>query len=273
MSETTWNDYARISAGERFRAQSAEMGTAVTDALVEAAAVAPGMRVLDVACGAGEPAISLATALGDTGEVVGIDISEMPLEVASQRAGKRGLWNVRFLRGDVHALDFADASFDRVTSRLGVMFFSDLPRALAEMRRVLKPAGRVALLAWGAMEQPYFEMSVGTARRLHPELEVPTAAQQMFKFGRAGELGAALAAAGFTGIEEKLHSLRWDWHGSPEELWDYFRSVTVPFRPLIERIEGDREMERAVLARIGESFDGEYVRIQAQMVIATADRG
>jgi hypothetical protein len=141
------------------------------------------------------------------------------------------------------------------------------------MRRVLKPAGRVALLAWGAMEQPYFEMSVGTARRLHPELEVPTAAQQMFKFGRAGELGAALAAAGFTGIEEKLHSLRWDWHGSPEELWDYFRSVTVPFRPLIERIEGDREMERAVLARIGESFDGEYVRIQAQMVIATADRG
>jgi SAM-dependent methyltransferase len=270
MTEQLWNDYARISAGERFRAQSAEMGSAVTEAVVEAAAVTPGMRVLDVACGAGEPAISLATAVGGSGEVVGVDISVEPLKVARGRARKRGLSNLRFQLGDVHALDFADASFDRVTSRLGVMFFADLPRALAEIRRVLRPGGRTALLAWGPMEQPYFEMHIGTIRRLRPEMEVPPEAQPMFKFGGPGTLAAALSAAGFASVDERLRRLRWDWHGSPAELWEYFRSVTVPFRPLLEQVEAGGEVERAVLARLAESFDGEYVRIEAQMVIATA---
>lgn len=248
------------------------MGAAVTAAVVEAAAVAPGMTVLDVACGAGEPAISLAERLAGAGEVVGIDLAEAPLEVARERARKRGLSNVRFMQADVHALPFHDATFDRISSRLGVMFFTDLPRALGELRRVLKPGGRVALLAWGPMEQPYFGRTVGTILRLRPELEVPAGARQMFRFGASGSLSAALSAAGFGGIEEQLRSLRWDWHGTPEELWDYFRGVTVPFRPLLEQVANDAEVERAVLAAIAEGFDGEYVRCEAQMVVATAAR-
>jgi ubiquinone/menaquinone biosynthesis C-methylase UbiE len=272
MTEPIWNSSARLNAGERFRAQSAEMGAAVTEAVVEAARLAEGMHVLDVGCGSGEPAISIAARLAVSGTVVGIDQASEPLKVARGRASQRGLANVEFRQGDVHALEFASESFDRVTSRLGVMFFADLAGALGEMRRVLRPGGRVALLAWGPMEQPYFERTVGVARRLHPELAIPPAARPMFRFGETGTLRRALEAAGFHDVEEQLHPLRWDWHGSPEELWEYFRGVTAPFHPLLEAVDGDAEVEKAVLAALGEHFDGTYVRCEAQMVIATGEK-
>jgi ubiquinone/menaquinone biosynthesis C-methylase UbiE len=272
MAEQIWDDFARINAGERFKAQSAEMGAAVTEAVVQAARIVPGIRVLDVACGSGEPSISIATLLKENGQVVGMDMAEAPLQVARERAQKRGLRNTEFLRGDVHALPFEDESFDRVTSRLGVMFFSDLGKALSEMRRVLKVGGRVALLAWGAMEQPYFDTTIGTARRLRPELEVPATARQMFKFGVPDTLGAALRKAGFAEVDEQTQRLRWDWHGSAKEMWDYFRSITVPFRALLEKVEGDAEVQQAVLAALRKRFDGEWVRFDAEMVVATGTK-
>jgi hypothetical protein len=94
----------------------------------------------------------------------------------------------------------------------------------------------------------------------------------MFKFGVPGTLAGALEAAGFSKIDERVRGLRWDWHGSPEEMWDYFRSITVPFRALMEKVDGDEEVDRAVLAALGERFDGEWVRFEAQMVVATAVR-
>jgi len=287
MAEQIWDSFARLNAGERFKRQSAEMGSAVTEAIVEETQVATGptsaddsrcgspsegMRVLDVACGSGEPSISLAALLAGTGEVIGVDMAAEPLKVARERASKRGLTNVEYMQADVHALPFADASFDRVTSRLGVMFFGDLPKALGEMYRVLKPGGRVALLAWGAMEQPYFDLTIGTVRRLHPELEIPATARQMFKFGVPGTLAGALREAGFAEAEDRVRSLRWDWRGTPEEMWDYFRGVTVPFRALLEKVEGDEAVNVAVLAALRERYDGEYVRMNAQMVVATGKK-
>jgi len=269
MAEQVWDSFARLNAGERFKKQSAEMGSAVTEAIVEAAQIVPGLRALDIACGSGEPSISIATLLKGTGQVVGVDMAAAPLEVARERARKRGLDNVEFVQADVHALPFADESFDRVTSRLGVMFFSDVAKALAEMHRVLKPGGRVALLTWGAMEQPYFELTIGTVRRMRPGLEIPEAARQMFKFGVAGTLGARLGEAGFVEVQEGVHRLRWDWHGTPDEMWDYFRGVTVPFRALLTKVAGDAEVDASVLAALRERFDGEYVRMEARMVIAT----
>lgn len=270
MAEQIWDSFARLNAGERFRRQSAEMGAAATEALVEAAAIAAGQHVLDVACGAGEPSITIASALNGTGQVVGTDISEGPLEVARERAARRGLANVRYQQADVHALPFADASFDRLTSRLGIMFFAEPARAFAEMHRVLKLGGRVALLAWGNMEQPYFDMTIGTALCLRPALTVPAGARQMFKFGAPDSLGTALRAAGFVQVDDPVRTLPWDWHGSEEELWDYFRSVTVPFRALLQQVENDAEVNAAVLTAMRARHDGEYVRIPAQMVLATA---
>jgi SAM-dependent methyltransferase len=272
MAEQIWDDFARLNAGDRFKAQSAEMGAAVTEAIVEEAQVAPGMQVLDIACGSGEPSISIAALLNGTGRVVGVDFAAAPLEVARERAAKRDLKNVEYQQADVHALPFAAESFDRVTSRLGVMFFGDLAKALSEMRRVLKPGGRVSLLTWGVLKQPYFAATIGAILKVKPELEVPASGRVMFKFGVPGTLSAALGAAGFSPVAERLRELRWNWHGTPEEMWDYFRGVTVPFRALLEQVQGDPAVNDAVLTALRERFDGEWIRFEAQMIVASGTK-
>jgi ubiquinone/menaquinone biosynthesis C-methylase UbiE len=168
-----WNSFGRANASQKWRRQSAAMGNDMTAALVEAAHVRPGMRVLDIACGTGEPAISIAQLLAGDGEVLGVDISPAPLKIAEERAAQRGLTNASFKQADAHRLPFADGSFDCITSRLGVMFFSELPRALREMRRVLKPTGRAILLVWGPMDQPYFQTTIGTVLRMLPNAVTP----------------------------------------------------------------------------------------------------
>jgi hypothetical protein len=103
-------------------------------------------------------------------------------------------------------------------------------------------------------------------------LEIPAAAQVMFKFGESGKLSGALRETGFSEAREDLRKLRWDWHGSAEEMWDYFRAITVPFMVLLEKVDGDAEVDAGVLSALGERWDGEGVRFEAEMVIATGVR-
>jgi ubiquinone/menaquinone biosynthesis C-methylase UbiE len=275
MSErqsSNWNTFARVNASQRWRKPSAAMGRAMTEAIVREAQVAPNMRVLDVACGTGEPAISIATELNGTGEVVAADISPEPLKIGEARARERGLNNIRFQQADVHHLPFADGSFDRVTSRLGAMFFADLPKALREVCRVLKPGGRAILLAWGAMEQPYFDTTIGAILRTLPELQLPASGANMFKFGAPGVLPAAMRAAGFAAVDESFTQVPWNWPGTPEELWEYFREVTIPFKPLFETIPPGRreEVDAAVLHALHERFRDSQVEFEAEIVIVSA---
>src|SRR5207248_65332 len=149
-----WATHARMNAATRWERPSADMGRGATDAIVALAQPRPGMSVLDVASGTGAPGLQIARAVAPTGHVTATDLNAEPLKIAAERARERSLTNISFEVADAHRLQFADASFDLVTSRCGVMFFSDLPRALSEIRRVLKPGGRVALLAWGPLDQP-----------------------------------------------------------------------------------------------------------------------
>jgi ubiquinone/menaquinone biosynthesis C-methylase UbiE len=144
-----WGNQYRLVASEKWRAKSAARGQPVTDALVECAQPAPGMQVLDLASGTGEPAISLASRLGEQGHVTATDISVGLLEIAAKRGKKRGLKNFTTQVADAHKLPFTDNSFDLATSRFGVMFFDDPIGALQELRRVLRPGARVCFLAWG----------------------------------------------------------------------------------------------------------------------------
>src|ERR1700730_3356068 len=120
-----WGNQYRLVASEKWKAKSAAMGQAVTDALVEYAQPKPGMRVLDLASGTGEPAISLAMSVGPKGHVTAVDLSADLLQIAKGRAQARGLENLTLQQGDAHSLPFPDNSFDVATSRFGVMFFSD----------------------------------------------------------------------------------------------------------------------------------------------------
>ena len=240
---------------------------------MQAADLHPGMAVLDVACGTGEPAISVASLLAGTGSVIGIDISSEPLKIAEQRAMTRGLKNISFQQGDAHQLPFADAMFDRITSRLGIMFFADTPRVFREMHRVMKPSGAVALVSWGPFEnQPYFQSSIATIVREVPGAVVPDTGASMFRYGEPGSVARELEAAGFRDCRDELKTVPWVWPGPPEQVWEYFQEATVPFRSLIDAIPPAERarVEAAVLERIASYYDGRQVNFTAAINLARA---
>jgi ubiquinone/menaquinone biosynthesis C-methylase UbiE len=115
--------------------------------LVEVVAVESGQRVLDVAAGRGAVLFAAAEQVGSSGEVVGIDLSDGMAQQANAEAERLGL-AARVRVGDAEALVFPDAAFDRVVCGFGVMFFPDRQRALGEMRRVLRPGGRLGISTW-----------------------------------------------------------------------------------------------------------------------------
>jgi ubiquinone/menaquinone biosynthesis C-methylase UbiE len=267
-----WNSFGRANASQKWRRQSAAMGSDMTQAIVEAAHVQPGMRVLDIACGTGEPAISLAALLANDGEVIGVDISPAPLKIAEERAGHRGLFNVTFQQADAHSLPFPDNSFDRVTSRLGIMFFSDLPRALSEIRRVLKPEGRAILLVWGPFDQPYFHTTIGTVLRMLRNAAMPESGKKMFALADEATLTQALRQTGFSQVKAELVTVPWTWLGTPNEVWEYFQDVAVPFASFLQSIPAERrdEIDAEVMKAISQYYDGTSIKFTATVNIAVA---
>ncbi len=121
--------------------------------LLSFASLQQGERVLDVACGTGLVTFPAAEAVGAQGHVTGIDISGEMIEAAKRAADRRGLSNVCLTRMDAEALDLPDASFDVVMCALGLMYVPDPAQAVREMRRVLRPGGRMVIAVWGERSQ------------------------------------------------------------------------------------------------------------------------
>ena len=119
-------------------------------AVLAHARLAAGETVLDVACGTGLIAFEAARRVGNAGRVVGVDLSGEMVAAAQQRAGEQGLENVAYMRMDGEQLAPRDGAFDVVVCALGLMYMPEPEQALREMRRVLKPGGRLLLAVWGA---------------------------------------------------------------------------------------------------------------------------
>ncbi len=134
---------------ERFWAQ--QLGPA-QGWLLDVAAIKPGQKILDVACGTGLVTIPAAKATGDSGKVVATDISQKMVDMLTERVSQEGLEQVSTARMDAENLDFSDDSFDVVLCALGLMYVPSPVEALKEMKRVLKPGGRAVASVWGARE-------------------------------------------------------------------------------------------------------------------------
>jgi len=124
-------------------------GAAITAAMLELAAPRPGERVLELACGAGGVGIAAARLVGPDGEVVVSDVAAEMTAIAAARAAALGLGNVRALTLDLDDLDQPDQAYDVVLCREGLQFALDPARAAAEIGRVLRPGGRLAVAVWG----------------------------------------------------------------------------------------------------------------------------
>lgn len=273
-AEPGWGSQYRLVASEKWKAKSAAMGQPVTDALVNYAQPSPGMRVLDLASGTGEPAITLATRVGSEGHVTALDLSPELLEIAEKRARSRGLANFTAQQADAHSLSFPDNTFDLATSRFGVMFFRDPELALGELRRVLRPGARACFLAWGSFDQPYWDSMMGVVHRHLGGPLLEPGGPDPFRFSEAGSLSSVLWRAGFVDVEEETKTLPWVWPGRPEEVWEQNRSVAVPFRPMLDRVPPDQwpQIHAKVHQAVAKYWDGEKIAFGAQVVLASGMR-
>jgi ubiquinone/menaquinone biosynthesis C-methylase UbiE len=249
-------DYEPLWKGQLARAQAK---------LLECASLAPGERVLDVACGTGLVSLAAAQAVGDRGHVVGIDISGQMVEAARRRAAQLGLRNANFARMDAENLALPDAGFDVVLCALGLMYMPDPAAALREMRRVLRPAGRVALAVWGERNR------CGWAA-LFSIVDAEVASEVcplFFRLGQQDALARLCAQERFEAIEQHRIAVTLDYADAEEACRAAF--VGGPVALAWSRFDDDVQARvcRRYLESIGAWRNDRGYRVPGEFVVVT----
>lgn len=254
-----WNEAAGpvwVAQQERLDAQLARLGAIAR----ERAALRNGEAVIDVGCGCGGTTLDLATAVGDGGRVLAVDLSQPMLDHARARAKRAGLADrIEFQCEDAQAARFTAAGYDVAFSRFGVMFFDDPVAAFANLRRALRRDGRLAFVCWQRREKNPWMMAPAAAAAAHLAFPAPPPpdAPGPFAFGDDGRVRGILAAAGFEdvaidAVEEPLR-LGGD---TIDEALELMLAVGPVGAALREAKPSDAQRERVVAAVRGvlESF-------------------
>lgn len=226
----------------------AETFAAIHDRVVEALALGPGVRMLDVACGTGGVALRAARAGAD---VTGIDISADQLAKARAAAVAEGL-SIRFDEGDCQELPYADADFDAVASAFGAIFAVDHERTAAELARICRPGGRLVLTAWP--EDDWSEVHAKAGRTFPGEAAASEWAEE-------AHVRALLGDA----FELELESGEWRMEaGSGEELWEIASTSMPPLRAWLAGLDdaARARAERVYLEALASGvLEREYVLV------------
>jgi enediyne biosynthesis protein CalE5 len=213
----------------------------VTERLLELAEVKLGERVLDVATGIGEPALTAALRVGSEGQVVATDISPEMLAIARERAAEQGLRNVEFVEADAEQLDFPEEHFDAVLSRFGLTFLPDGDDALRRVRRALVISGRFAASLWHE-RSPFFSTALTVTRR-HLGLPEDEPTDRMgFALHDRSQAEALLGDAGFVEVRSEIIELATPF-ASPYEYVEYLRDTAVTINNLLTGQSLDRRSE------------------------------
>lgn len=222
--------------------------------VAEAADIRPGHRVLDVACGTGTLAEAAAGRVGSEGRVSGLDPNPDMLGVA-----RRNRADIDWRDGRAEAIPFADASFDRVVSQFGMMFFDDGPAALREMMRVLVPGGRLAVAVCDVVERsPGYATLAALLDRLFGT-RVGNAFRAPFVLGDPELLRTIAAEAGIEGVEVARRS------GSVR--FGSIAALVATERACVWTLGGilDEDQFRTLLAQADEAF-GKFVTADGEIV-------
>jgi SAM-dependent methyltransferase len=266
-----WGGAETAAAWQKYYPEMKEQFAELTAALVAAAAPRPGLRVLDLASGTGEPALSLARRVAPSGQVMATDLNQDMLAALRANRDAEGLANVDTRVCDAHELPFPNDTFDLVTSRFGVMFFAEMDRALSEIRRVLKPRGRIAFAVWGAPEPgSYFGAAAMPYMRRLPVKPDPDGPGPM-RFAEPGKLARLVREAGFDDVTEERLTVRAPYRGSPEDLLSSMMEIAAPFRNAAAMLSTEERQaaEREAHANLHAAYDGTVTTLTAPVVIVT----
>ena len=177
-------------------------GKDVSAAMLAATRTGPGMQVLELACGVGGLGIEAASRVGPAGGVLLTDVADAMVDIAARKVAEAGLTNARTAVTGIEAIDAPDAAFDVVLCREGLMFAIDPARAVGEIRRVLRPGGRVAVAVWGApVDNPWLGLILESASTVLGEPVPPPGLPGPFALADRDALVALVRGAGLTAVD------------------------------------------------------------------------
>jgi ubiquinone/menaquinone biosynthesis C-methylase UbiE len=234
--------------------------------LVDIAALRPGERVLDVACGTGVVARLAAQRVGTGGSVAGLDVNPGMLAVA-RSASPPGM-SIEWHQASVEAMPLPDAALDVVLCQMGLQFAPDRPAALREMRRVLAPGGRLILNVPGPAPPPFVIVAEALARHLGPK--AAGFVDLVFSLHDAAELQDLISGAGFREVATQAAARPLRLPAPPAFLWQYVHST--PLADPVAQLDDERRgaLERDVVAKSRKLVKDGALMFEVRIVVATA---
>jgi ubiquinone/menaquinone biosynthesis C-methylase UbiE len=234
-----------------------------------------GERVIDIGCGSGTTVLELATRVGPSGYVLGADVSKPSVEKARERVAAAGVHQAEVMLCDVSNHMFPANGFDLAFSRFGIMFFADPVATFANIRKAMKPDGRLALAAFRRLqENPWATATVAAIRHLLPSITPPAPEEPgQFSWGDAARVHRILESAGFQDVSLAAHdpAMPLAGPGGASEAASLMSRIGPVVRAMSDASEEQRKEVRAALEAFFRSHDGpQGIALQGAIWIVTA---
>ena len=211
----------------------------INEWLCAAAGLTPGMEVLDLASGVGQPAVTVAERVGPSGRVMATDIAPGMIEELQRCIQTAGLTNLEARLMDMESLDFPDETFDAIAARWAYMFAPNAVGAISESRRVLKAGGRIATATWDVADKNWWQGAQIFEKVLNPILPPPPPdpnAPNPLRFSDPNLLEDMFKEAGMSGISIERVPFTFEF-SSGEEWWGFISSVNAPAAARLRRLD------------------------------------
>jgi ubiquinone/menaquinone biosynthesis C-methylase UbiE len=269
MTNASYRSFTGTGAENYQRHFVPAIATPVSADLLAAADLQAGQRVLDVACGTGVIARLAAERVGPTGVVVAIDVAADMIDVAKATSAPVAPtieWHV----GDATSLPFPDEQYDVVTCQMGLMFMEDRAAAVAEMRRVLVPGGRVVVNTPGAIQRPFALMEQAIVK--HISAELGGFVRAVFSMHEPDTVATLLRDAGLRDVDARVSTATFQLPGPAEFLWQYIN--LTPMGPFVAQASEHAQaaMEQQVVETWQPYVDNGGTPVDQPMVVASGRR-
>jgi ubiquinone/menaquinone biosynthesis C-methylase UbiE len=252
-----------------------KMYAPLSSALIEDAGIGSGQAVLDVGGGAGEPSLTIAPIVGESGSVTYTDPAAGMVNAARVEAERRGLKNIRFHQCPAEQLPFSDNSFDAAVSRLSAMFFPDVLAGLHEILRVVKPGGPISFVVWAPKEvNPFFSVISTVLDRFVAADVEDEDAPAAFRFSKPGKLMRALQEARAVEVAERELAFMMEAPINVERFWELRTELSDTFRNKLQRLVPDQvaAIRYTVQKAVASYFKTGGMRFPARVLVVTGKK-
>ncbi|MFV2057425.1 MAG: class I SAM-dependent methyltransferase [Thiohalomonadales bacterium] len=276
LKERERNTWTYAAEGWRRQDEMLRKGAApATDRMLVLAGLASGERVLDIASGTGEPAISAAHIVGSGGQVIGIDLVDEMLSVAREKAEAAQLKNIEFIHMDGEALANLPGKFDVVTMRWGLMFMPDPGACLRRAHSAMQTGGRLVLACWAAPEKnPFVSLLMKILAKYTEIPKPPVGTPGIFAMADPDRLRDVVITAGFTDFRIEALELDVIEVADGAAYWQSISDLAAPVMVLVNELSAeDRECYiNEVIEAANALKEGDSLKMKGTTWIASAKK-